>query len=426
MATAAPKRPPGPGRSLVTLLWRQPLMAIPFAVFFGLLNGRGDWSSFRIAYLIALVFSLAIGLSLWGLEHFLMPRVMKRTDPASDARRLPLQIGLYAGVSIVGSVVSALIVHFTIFPMLGSARAVMTFAMFSLIFCALFLGIFTALSFYQRVIDQAKSEQELHLARRIQRSFLISQFPEMPRLEVHAVNVSSKQVSGDFYDVVPAGENAFLVAIADVAGKGVPAALLSSMLQASLRTQASSQASVGAILETINGLVFRSTAVHQFATFFLARVEEDTLRLTSSNAGHNFPVLFRKSGERVTLERGGTVVGIMDGARFEEETVALTPGDRVLLYTDGINEAENAAGEMYGDDRLIDLVSSLPHDLSARETTERILAGVRQFLGEVEPGDDMTVMMLRVLEGAPSRDGEARRPAPLEAAARPAAARQGA
>src|SRR2546428_674202 len=260
-----PKRPPSPWLSLLGLLWRQPLYAVPFAIFFGTLNGASR-AIYVLAYVVSLFFAYAIGLALWTLEHFVLPR-----------------------------------------------------------------------------------------------------------LEDHAITVSSKQVSGDFYDVVPAGPDAFLLAIADVAGKGVPAALLSSMLQASLRTQAGAIPSVAAILKNINTLVYRSTAVHQFATFFLARVEESTLRLAYSNAGHNYPVVFRNSGERVTLERGGTVVGILESAEFEEDHLVLEPGDRVVFYTDGINEAANASGELFGEERLCRLVASLPAQLSASETTERIL-----------------------------------------------------
>jgi sigma-B regulation protein RsbU (phosphoserine phosphatase) len=170
------------------------------------------------------------------------------------------------------------------------------------------------------------------------------------------------------------------------------------MLQASLRTQANTQPSVASILENINTLVYRSTAVNQFATFFLARVEEDTLRLTFSNAGHNFPVVFGKDGTRRMLERGGTVVGILESITFEEEAVTLVPGDRVVLYTDGINEAANEDGELYGEERLYALIASLPPELSAREITERLLEGVREFLDGMDAGDDMTVMVLRVLE----------------------------
>src|SRR4029077_8641591 len=141
-------------------------------------------------------------------------------------------------------------------------RGFFVFTMYTLLFTVLFCGLAYSLAFYKGAIEKARAEQELTLARRIQRSFLLTQFPAMARLEVYAANVSSKQVSGDFYDVLPAGERAFLLAIADVAGKGVPAALLTSMLQASLRTQAMTRTSVADILTTINQLVYRSTSVH--------------------------------------------------------------------------------------------------------------------------------------------------------------------
>jgi sigma-B regulation protein RsbU (phosphoserine phosphatase) len=247
-------------------------------------------------------------------------------------------------------------------------------------------------------VQVVRIEEELRLARQIQRSFLHSEFPPTPRFDVHALNISSKEVGGDFYDLVPANDGAFLVAIADVAGKGVPAALLSSMLQASLRTQAGSIASVAEILRNINSLVYRATAVHQFATFFIARVENDTLHMTFSNAGHNFPVVIRRNCDPVFLECGGTVLGIADGAAYEEERLSLRTGDLVVLYTDGISEAMNRDGELYSDARLYDLVQRLPQHLSAREVTDGILAALREFLDGEEARDDMTLMVLRVLE----------------------------
>jgi sigma-B regulation protein RsbU (phosphoserine phosphatase) len=312
---------------------------------------------------------------------------------------VPQIIAFHGSLAIAGSIIGALIVRATLVPaFLGSGRGVIIFLVFTLLFCALFMGLALASRFYRDSIERARAEGELNQARRIQRSFLITQFPTLPRLEVHALNLSSRQVSGDFYDVVPASDDAFLVAIADVAGKGVPAALLSSMLQASLRTQAHSIPSVAAIMGNINRMVYRSTTVQQFATFFLARVDERRMRLAFTNAGHNFPLVFRRGGERVTLERGGTVVGVLEDAAFDEGEMDLRAGDRVVMYTDGVSEAANAAGELFGEERLIALIDALPADLPARDVVDRILGGVRAFLDGVEAGDDITVMVLRVLD----------------------------
>ena len=248
----------------------------------------------------------------------------------------------------------------------------------------------------------ARFEEELNLARQIQQTSLLSEFPAIPRCDVHALYIPSRHVGGDFYDVVPAGDGSFLIAIADVSGKGMPAALLSSMLQASLRTQSNNARSLGTILKNINSLLYRSTAIHQFATFFLARVDGESLRLTFSNAGHNWPVVMRPDGERTFLERGGTVLGILEGAEFEEAQVALGPGDLVVLYTDGITEAANVHGEQFGEERLCEAVQSMPRGLPAREVAERLHRTLLEFLGDREPQDDLTLLVLRVTERVPA------------------------
>jgi phosphoserine phosphatase RsbU/P len=247
----------------------------------------------------------------------------------------------------------------------------------------------------------ARIEQELRLAQQIQRSFQMTEFPPLPRFDVHAVAIPSKEVGGDFYDLVPCGDGEFVVAIADVAGKGVPAALLSSMLQAALRTQAGSIRSVSEILRNINALVYRGTQVHQFATFFLARIHSRGLRVSFSNAGHNYPVILKRDGRQQTLERGGTVLGILEVIEFEEDEVTLSTGDRLVLYTDGLTEAEDPLGEMFGEERLYELLGTLPNHLSARETAERILEEYRRFLAGGDARDDTTLMVLRVLEPDP-------------------------
>ena len=397
-------RKPAPSdiRPVIGLLWQPALWAVLAAAFFGTIFGNGIRGYIQ-AYKISLVFSYTISITMHVISRHVAPRWFPPDGETRFTGRAVREGVLYMGSSIGASMIAAAVVHFTFLPgFLGGPRQFLITAMFTLLFSLLSMAVVYAFVFYHRALDKARSEEELKLARRIQRSFLISDFPELPGLEVHATNLSSRQVSGDFYDVVAAGPNAWLVAIADVSGKGVPAALLTSMLQASLRTQAGGPNSVAEILAAINRMAVQSASSGQFATFFLARVDLDPLRLTYSNAGHNYPVLFRRDGTLETLEKGGTVVGILDGARFEQETVALQPGDRVVMFTDGVSEAANAAGEMYGEERLYAFAAGLPRDLPARELSDRILANVHQFLDGTEAGDDITLLTLRVLEREPA------------------------
>ena len=393
------ERPRTPLQGLVRMLVRGPLIALPFAIFFWAQKPTSP-RLFLLYFLAALVFTMSIGLAIWVTEFFVLPRFGGAST--SDRGGVLRIVGFYGGASILGTVVAAVALRFTLIPdLLSGPRDIALLAMYTLLFTTLFIGIGLASAFYRRVESRARADQELTVARRIQGSFLPTSFPAMGVVEVDAVNVPSRQVSGDFYDVVPAGDGRFLIAIADVAGKGIPAALLSSMLQASLRTQALAIPSVADILRNVNTVVYRGTAVHQFATFFLARLDTTSLELTFCNAGHNFPMLLKRGGDVATLERGGTVVGILPDTAYEEGTVTLAPGDRVLLYTDGVSEAESPSGELFGEARLLALLRALPPALGCREGIARILAEVRGFMGQDEAGDDITLVMARVAgEGA--------------------------
>lgn len=246
----------------------------------------------------------------------------------------------------------------------------------------------------------ARLEEELSLAQKIQQTFLKAEFPPLPRCEVHAVNLPSRHVGGDYYDVVVCEDGSFFVAIADVAGKGVPAALMSSMLQAGLRTLARSERSVAAVLRGLNSLIYRSTAVHQFATMFLAHIDASGRRLRYSNAGHNYPVMVRRSGLQEQLETGGLLLGVMEDVTHEEGVLQLECGDRLVLYTDGISEADDGSGELYGEERLSHLLAAMPTTLDARSIATRVLEAVETHLGAVEAQDDRTLVVLRVLDAA--------------------------
>lgn len=385
------------------MLLPQPLFAIPFALFFGLIFAEGE-DAYAGAYLVCLCFGVCIILANWAVEEFAVARFVGDIA-APGARTVLRSMAFHAGASILGAAVAAILIHLFIAPgFLGSGRAILIVAIFTLLFLVLFTGVIYAVVFYQHAMARARTDEELKVARRIQSAFLPSKFPQLGRLDVHALNVSSKEVSGDIYDIVAEDDGTVLLAIADVSGKGVPAALLSSMLQASLRTQAGvplpaparPSPSASAILANINRLVVQSTAVEQFATFFLARVDPRTLRMSYANAGHNYPLLMRGNGERNWLDQGGIVLGIMDPAGYVDAQVDLAPGDRLVFYTDGISEAQDAQGEFFGEERLCDLLQSLPADLSSCEIIERVLERLRAFLGDVEPGDDMTLLVMRV------------------------------
>lgn len=383
-------------RSLLHLLWLQPLMAVPFALFFGTLNGA-RLKSYVASYIVSLFFAYAIALTIWLLEHFVF-RLIGNLGGATG-RRLWIKIALYGVASLVGAFAGALALRMTIAPtFLGSVQDVVVIGMFTLVFAALFLGITLATTYYGKALDRAGTNRELALARQIQRSFLVSEFPRRPRVDVHAVNVSSKEVSGDFYEVVAAGEGTLLAVIADVSGKGVPAALLSSMLLGLVRLQAAGAApSPAAAMHSLNTLACQREATGQFATLFLAAIDEPTMTLRYTNAGHNPPVLLR-DGQRRLLETGGLLLGIAPDAIYEEGRVELRSGDRMVLYTDGVTEATNARGEMLGDEGLYSVLQGVESDLDARAIVERVLAGVKAFTGGLEWTDDVTVLAIRVLE----------------------------
>jgi sigma-B regulation protein RsbU (phosphoserine phosphatase) len=396
------RRPLTPLQDAIRQLWRIPLIALALSVALVMLTGS-PWSSLR-GFLLPTVTCTAIAMVfIVTLRHTLEPRVVARF--AGDPRAGWVLAGMYLVTSLVATAIGLLVLNFTVFPgILGGPRDAMRMVSYSLMLGTLVTGATLSYSFYRRAVDRAGSDREMQLARNIQRSFLLSEFPIHPGLEVHAENVSSRQVSGDFYDVVVAGDGSWLLTIADVSGKGVPAALLSSMLQASLRTQAVSAASPGPMVTTVNRLACDRGTTGQFATLFLASVDTRATTLRYTNAGHNFPVLLRGDDGRMLLEEGGLLVGMLPAAEYTEGSVALEPGDRLVLYTDGVTEAVDATGVMFGEERLYAMLESLPRDLTARGIVERVLSGVRDFLGENEPGDDITVMALRVVE-----DGEARR-----------------
>jgi sigma-B regulation protein RsbU (phosphoserine phosphatase) len=277
-------------------------------------------------------------------------------------------------------------------------------------------------SLYTESVRNAALAEELSLARQIQRGYLPRAFPRWENLEVFGMNQSSKQVGGDYFDVVDV-DGGVLAAVADVSGKGVPAALVMSMMQASLRTQAGEGRAVSDILERINRLMLARGESGMFATGFLARLDRATLELTYSNAGHNHPLLLRADGRIEVLHRGGLLLGVFEDPRLEEGSVTLAPGDRVILYTDGVTEARSPDGDFFGEERLGDELRALAPGLSAEEIALSLRETVRAFSQSDELEDDMTVVVLRVPERATAPAFEGNPAADAEPAGEPALSR---
>jgi sigma-B regulation protein RsbU (phosphoserine phosphatase) len=244
-------------------------------------------------------------------------------------------------------------------------------------------------------LRRAAMEEELHLAREIQSSYLPSVFPRHDSLEMAGTNVPSKQVGGDYYDYIETGDEVLFV-VADVVGKGVPAALLMSMLQASLRTMATGRHTLTEMIEQLNVLILQTGESGRFATVFLARFNPSNRHLQYSNAGHNYPCLLRSTGEVEWLKEGGLLLGAFEDALTKEGAARLEPGDRLVLYTDGITEAANPAGDFFGEEGLAELLKALPPEANADSIVGAVMDGARNFCEGADPGDDMTVVVLRV------------------------------
>jgi sigma-B regulation protein RsbU (phosphoserine phosphatase) len=239
---------------------------------------------------------------------------------------------------------------------------------------------------------RALEQRELDEARRIQRKLLPSVMPQMNGCEIAASWQPAAGVGGDCYDAIPFGATRLGLSIADVVGKGIPAALLMSNLQAAVRAFATGAAQPAEVCHQVNRILCGHVGENRFISFFYCLVDEEAASLTYTNAGHYPPILVRRDGRVERLEIGGAVLGVFpDGAYAQGET-ALCDGDRLVFYTDGITEVTNSAGEEFGDARLVDLVVE-NRSCSAPALQARLAETVSQFSND-RFVDDATLIVL--------------------------------
>lgn len=244
-------------------------------------------------------------------------------------------------------------------------------------------------------VEKEKLEEQLQIARGIQKSLLPLELPETPGLEAAASITFCLEVAGDFYDMVTLEGGRTMFSLGDVTGKGMGPALLTANLQASLRAITEVGLTLPAVVSRVNRLMFENTPDEFFVTFFTALFEPDSRKLEWVNAGHNPPILLRASGAVEKLEEGGLLLGVMRDAAYRSGTTILYPGDLLVLYTDGVSEAMSPSGEEFGEDRIEALVTA-GRNLPLQDLIDRLEAGVRAHTGSGDFADDFTVMFVRV------------------------------
>jgi sigma-B regulation protein RsbU (phosphoserine phosphatase) len=268
-----------------------------------------------------------------------------------------------------------------------------------------------------------RMERELEIAYEMQQSFLPQTLPKVPGIEIAATMRPAREVGGDFYDVIPLSGGRVGVLVADVSDKGVPAALYMALARTLLRAHSLSArpqylsdalesaqvrrlmrsgslgalAALGAVRQTNDYLTEHHSESCMFVTLFYAVYDPQHRLLTYVNAGHNPPLLYNAlTGEQDWLLPTDIVVGIMPGRPYEAQERQLSPGDVLVLYTDGVTEAFNADHQMFGEERLAEI--ALSHaTASAQELVETIETGVTAFAGQAPQSDDLTLLVMRCL-----------------------------
>ena len=255
-----------------------------------------------------------------------------------------------------------------------------------------------------RVVEQEKLRRDVALAAEVQKRLLPGQPPEFAGGVLAALSLPARSVGGDYYDFLDLGDRRIGIALADIAGKGVAAALIMAVVQASLRIVAAEEGtSLPELAAKMNGFLHRSTGSNSYATFFYAQLDEATRQLRYVNAGHNPPYLLRPATggapasqpEIRELSIGGTVLGLFPQMTYEEATVDLQSGDVLVAFTDGVTEALNTTEEEFGEDRLKDLLRGVIH-LPAAEISARISECLRGWIKDTAQYDDLTFVVMKV------------------------------
>lgn len=248
---------------------------------------------------------------------------------------------------------------------------------------------------FAEALEKQRMEEELEVAKGIQKNLLPKEIPTLEHIEIAAKSISSKQVGGDYYDVIKLDEDRIITAIADVSGKGVPASLLMANLQAFLKSICKQDVPLPIATATINDLVTENTTDGKFITFFWAVIDQTRKKFHYVNAGHNPPLLLRE-GEITYLDKGGMILGVMETMMpYQDEEIDLKSGDLIVMFTDGVTEAKNIYDDEFEDERFEELVKTLGEP-PAEKVLSTILSEVEAYSRGVAQSDDITLVIIKV------------------------------
>ncbi len=249
----------------------------------------------------------------------------------------------------------------------------------------------------QETIEKERLEEELSIARNIQNRLLPTSFPRVNVLDFHGLNIPSKQVGGDYFDVIRLNEQEIVFTIADVSGKGIPAALLMSNLQAGLHILLNEQYTLAEITTKLNLLIFKNTSVERFITFFILKLNTVSGHFEYVNAGHNPPILLRNDGQVELLETGGLILGVFDTAVYEMGKGQMKSGDFLTMYTDGVTESMDSAQNDFSEERLIQLIKKNAPALTCEQFNHLLVQEVKRFSQSLPQSDDITLLSIKRL-----------------------------
>jgi len=245
----------------------------------------------------------------------------------------------------------------------------------------------------QQEQELLRLEEEYRMAKEIQLNILPKTIPSVIGYDISAINISAKDVGGDYYDFIKLSEDRIAFCLGDITGKGMPAAMLMANLQATLRGQTLMQKSICENIKNSNLLLLNSTAENKFATLFFAELNHVNHKLTYCNAGHEAPII-HSSNDIIRLDKGGLLLGCFDFAEYECTEKQFEPGEVLLIFSDGITEAMNEKEEEFGVERLITILK-VNSNLSSEDIVDNIISEVRSHSSKVEQSDDITLIVVK-------------------------------